>query len=78
MRHSWFGVSGGNLGAEVEMEYNHMFANAITSKAKNLSQSRTRTGGWNTVGIWMKQISNDTPMDTKQITSKARNLRDSC
>ena len=29
--------SGGNLAAEVEMEYNHTFANdAIKSKAKNL------------------------------------------
>ena len=72
MRHSWFGASGGNLGAEVEMEYNHMFANAIASKAKNLSQSRTITGGWNTVGIWMKQISNDTPIgyETDHIQSQ--------
>ena len=49
--------SGGNLAAEVEMEYNHMFANdAITSKAKNLRDSEQSTGGWKAVGISPKRM----------------------
>ena len=47
----WFG---GNLGEEVEIEYNHMFENAIASKAKN-----RRDSGWEEqVGIWMRTDAN--------------------
>ena len=47
----WFG---GNLGEEVEIEYNHMFVNAIASKAKN-----RRDSGWEEqVGIWMRTDAN--------------------
>ena len=48
--------SGGNLAAEVEMEYNHTFANdAITSKAKNLGLKQ-HTGGLKAVGIRTKRM----------------------
>ena len=48
MWHSWFGVSGGNLGAEVEMENNHMFANTIISKAKNQAPAQVVGTLWET------------------------------